>query len=244
MYNEAPPPPPNHAQNQSFPALPDGWSTAVSPEDGRVYYWEKGTGRTSWVHPHALMSAEDPPSKMQHGISPVNIEDGQTSTASSRPSSPDPSGSFWAGGTKNFFFARGNFCSRQEPILATAASQSSAASVGSELPLHPADRMARIEYLETPWMASPRKPYNHQFNALVALVLCFPIGICALIHSFSCDNSWNEGRYSEAVRHARKAHNYACVGTGIGIIFWIYWLLFRPGQRFDDLIDYNGFHLD
>lgn len=243
MYQEAPPPPPKKAQNQSFPALPDGWTTAVSPEDGRVYYWETHTGRTSWVHPNTLNNAEHS-TNTKRGIDPMHIEEGQSSSPS-RPASPDPSGSFWTGGTKNFFFGRGHFCSRQEPIL---SSQSSAASVGSgdhpdSLPAHPADRMARIEYLDTPWMSNPRKPYNHQFNAMVALVVCFPIGVCALMHSLSCDSAWNEGRYSESVRHARKAHNYACIGTGIGIIFWLYWFLFRPGQRFDHWIDYNAFDL-
>jgi len=31
--------------------LPDGWETAVSPVDGRVYYFNSLTGATSWAHP-------------------------------------------------------------------------------------------------------------------------------------------------------------------------------------------------
>lgn len=45
-----PPPPPSDSPNSS---LPPGWAAAVSPHDGRMYYWEKATGKTSWTHPSA-----------------------------------------------------------------------------------------------------------------------------------------------------------------------------------------------
>jgi len=32
-------------------ALPDGWETAASPVDGRIYYYNASTGGTSWTHP-------------------------------------------------------------------------------------------------------------------------------------------------------------------------------------------------
>eukprot|EP00536_Pseudo-nitzschia_multiseries_P003615 jgi/Psemu1/302055/fgenesh1_kg.56_\ len=41
-------------------ALPEGWSTAVSPIDGRVYYWNASTGATSWTHPSVTSSAPAP----------------------------------------------------------------------------------------------------------------------------------------------------------------------------------------
>jgi len=41
--------------------LPEGWSTAVSPIDGRVYYWNSTTGETSWKHPNAPGATAVPP---------------------------------------------------------------------------------------------------------------------------------------------------------------------------------------
>ena len=47
-----PPPPPPPSTSETW-ALPPGWKLVHSPRDGRVYYWEMATGRTSWSHPHA-----------------------------------------------------------------------------------------------------------------------------------------------------------------------------------------------
>jgi len=40
-----------------YSILPPGWETAVHPADGRMYYFEKATGRTSWEHPYFLAGA-------------------------------------------------------------------------------------------------------------------------------------------------------------------------------------------
>jgi Interferon-induced transmembrane protein/WW domain len=49
MKNEQIPPPPPSDLN--YLSIPPGWATATSPHDGRVYYWEKSTGKTSWTLP-------------------------------------------------------------------------------------------------------------------------------------------------------------------------------------------------
>lgn len=36
--------------------LPPGWETVTSPSDGRIYYWERSTGLTSWAHPMANLA--------------------------------------------------------------------------------------------------------------------------------------------------------------------------------------------
>lgn len=48
--------------------LPSGWETAVSPIDGRVYYWNSSTGATSWTHPNFPQSTSIPPPP------PTNLE--------------------------------------------------------------------------------------------------------------------------------------------------------------------------
>lgn len=46
------PPPPPPPSKPVYSSLPSGWEAVISPEGGRTYYWEKATGRTSWVHPN------------------------------------------------------------------------------------------------------------------------------------------------------------------------------------------------
>eukprot|EP00429_Kryptoperidinium_foliaceum_P049536 CAMPEP_0176121394 /NCGR_PEP_ID=MMETSP0120_2-20121206/61101_1 /TAXON_ID=160619 /ORGANISM="Kryptoperidinium foliaceum, Strain CCMP 1326" /LENGTH=156 /DNA_ID=CAMNT_0017455935 /DNA_START=90 /DNA_END=557 /DNA_ORIENTATION=- len=53
-----PPPPPPADGSSQWSQLPPGWSTAISPHDGRIYYWEQATCRTSWTHP--LASSQGP----------------------------------------------------------------------------------------------------------------------------------------------------------------------------------------
>jgi hypothetical protein len=203
MNNEAPPPPPNNSQIHPWSALPLGWDTAVSPDDGRLYYWEKETGRTSWIHPHAM-------DKSQRGL--------HSSSPSSPPivQYPRTSRSFWNGGVRNFW-NRGQGA-QQQPV---------------------SQDMTRTEFLDTPWNAS-RRPENHQCYSVTALILFFPFGVCALIHSFGVDRAWEAGRYGDAVNHSRQAQNYACFGTGLGFCFWVYWFFFRDGSRlFDFDFDFN-----
>ena len=36
--------------------LPPGWKVAYRESDGRMYYWELSSGKTSWAHPYASMN--------------------------------------------------------------------------------------------------------------------------------------------------------------------------------------------
>ena len=61
-----PPPPPTRTElttENAYATLPTGWSTAVNPVDGRIYYWEEATGKTSWTHP--LAQSAPPPSDLE-----------------------------------------------------------------------------------------------------------------------------------------------------------------------------------
>ena len=48
-------PPPRSLEHSHNPysILPPGWATAVDPHDGRIYYYERASGQTSWAHPSA-----------------------------------------------------------------------------------------------------------------------------------------------------------------------------------------------
>jgi hypothetical protein len=98
--------------------------------------------------------------------------------------------------------------------------------------------MLRSEYHDTPFSAS-RRPENHQCYAVTALILCFPLGVCAVLQSIMVDRAWEQGKYGDAVNHSRQASNYACFGTFVGVCFWIYWLLFHEGNQLFKWPDFN-----
>jgi WW domain/Interferon-induced transmembrane protein len=82
---------------------------------------------------------------------------------------------------------------------------------------------------DTPINAS-RRPDSHQCYAVVAVILFFPLGLCALIQSFSVDQAWDHAHYGDAVNHSRQALLYARISCAMGAIFWIYWIFFSgPG---------------
>jgi hypothetical protein len=54
-YSAAPPPPSDKILSSSHPfaCLPQGWTTAVDPTDGHIYYHNNSTGQSSVRHPSA-----------------------------------------------------------------------------------------------------------------------------------------------------------------------------------------------
>jgi len=76
------PPPPSDSDskrgvsigNTQGANLPPNWSTAVSQEDGRVYYWNSATGATSWIHPNFFKSpVPSPPAKTDINASMTSV---------------------------------------------------------------------------------------------------------------------------------------------------------------------------
>jgi hypothetical protein len=184
-----PPLPPQNV-NSPYETLPPGWSVVTSSSDGRIYYWEKGTGRTSWTHP---LAADMPPSAAR------------TLGQLSPPPPPEPTRTHYprqqqrSGGWSPWGFGNND--------------------------------MTRSEWHDTPLNAT-RRPENHQCYAICSLFLFFPLGLCACMHSFQVDRSWQQGRFGDAVNHSRQATNYACFGTFVGICIWIYLLVLRE-RRFE-----------
>jgi hypothetical protein len=74
---------------------------------------------------------------------------------------------------------------------------------------------------------------SHPFAAFLALLTCPPIGLLALYYSRTSDAAWEEGRYSQAVHHARQVPQFACLAHVVAIAFWIYWLILREGADFE-----------
>ena len=134
-----------------YDVLPPGWSTATS-DNGRVYYYEDATGKTSWTHPLAA--------------TPGLIDDTRQAERA-----------YW--------------------------------------------NKQRVEL---------RRPSNLLCYALTTCLLCPPIGFIALYHSRQVNVCWNAGKFQDAHRHHNGANQWACLGSFIGIGFWLYWFLVREAS--------------
>ena len=58
-------PPAAPAAAETSEPLPDGWETAVSPVDGRAYFYNPTTGATSWTHPSLPATNPEPTPDIQ-----------------------------------------------------------------------------------------------------------------------------------------------------------------------------------
>jgi len=170
-------------QQQPYAALPLGWTTAVHPSDGRIYYHHPATGTTSWTHPN-------------YGC---------------------PSGGEKEGKGEKYDPASSGGYSPHYPTIVGAK------PVG-------APQQLLLPHQEDPF-AAVSKPDTHECNSMLSLVLCFPVGVFAMYHTFSVGWAWDAGRYSDAVNHARQAPKYGNFGIIVGIIFWIWFLIFRNGKN-------------
>jgi len=186
-----PPPPSNTASNNPYASLPMGWSTAVDPQDGRIYYYEVATGQRSWHHPYAAM----PPAQ------------NMTNPNQTRGSTNNPHG----------YYTNDGINDRNMSMM-----------------MH-ADHNPRYAH---------SRPDNHQCSAVAALLLCFPLGLFAVYHSWQTDVAWKAGRYGDAVTHARQTPQYASWGIMIGSIYWILWFFFRRGNGEWDWPDFGNMFND
>jgi hypothetical protein len=58
-YTEAPQQDHILGSDHPFACLPEGWTTAVDPTDGRIFYYNTSSGERSWRHPSAPPEEDD-----------------------------------------------------------------------------------------------------------------------------------------------------------------------------------------
>jgi len=198
-----PPPPPlpgrsienPHAAGHPLAMLPEGWTTACDPVDGRMYYWNVSTGETSWTHPTFSPSA------------------GAGSGAS-----------FWQ--PSSWFSKTTSTSSAVPPPKQTDHHPFSAPFLSGGATNHYNTQMQQ--------QTARRPPDNHECYSVMALLLCFPIGLLACYHSLQVNRTWEQGRYGQAYNHSRQASKYACAGTALGCCFWFFFLVIRPESKVVD----------
>ena len=219
-----PPPPPAHPRTMNdWSIVPPGWSTAVSPEDGQMYYYEQATGRTSWTHPAYEVPATvgsqgliPHPSLLQQQQQPQQVMQHQQPQHDHLQPVPFGNSSSFDRKMLNFWNS-GSATNRNHPSI-------------NKDNLRMA--MTPAEYYDTPDNAS-RRPKNHQMYAVCSLFLFFPIGIFAMYHSLQVDAAWKQARFGDSWNHSRQARQYSGFGNFCGLIFWIWLLFFREPRVID-----------
>ena len=187
------PPPPQQLNTPNvYSTVPPGWTTSIDPADGRIYYLEVARGRTSWTHPHATSTSRNGNYGSAAAFVPQTTDQGRTLNPF-HPRSWNP-------------FRRNNNYQPQH-----LANNTNGTTPPATDPLG--------NPLDTPLNARNR-PDTNQCYAFTSLLLCPPIGIIAMYHSMMCDRAWNQGQYSDAVRHAREGPKFANFACFVGIIFW------------------------
>jgi len=182
--------------------LPSGWTTARRVSDGKIYYWEIGTGQTSWIHPmmgQKLRMIDSDAIPEDLSIVSSHVEEKPLGESSS-----PTRGVRWqekAVGVDDEYENTGLF----------KASTS------------------RKAYLDTPGNSSEAqmRPASHLCCAVVSLVMCPPLGVCAFFHSRMVKKSWREARYTEAFSHSTQSYNYSFFAIAVSVIVLTYLTIFQ-----------------
>jgi len=205
--HEAPPPPSDSTKNgiaignKLGANLPPNWSTAVSRDDGRVYYFHVETGDTTWTHPNYFGSPVPPPPPPSSADAEAGIA--QSSTGITMISSMgDASG-----------------------ILNTRSNVTAAEGGGGDF--HP--MVDKGDYGMSDY--NPNEPINsHRCYAIVAFLLFFPLGIFALYQSCNTVSKWKQKKYAKAHDKSQQVLLFSRISCILGIAFWVYLLFFsKPG---------------
>eukprot|EP00537_Pseudo-nitzschia_pungens_P011743 CAMPEP_0172392322 /NCGR_PEP_ID=MMETSP1061-20121228/8491_1 /TAXON_ID=37318 /ORGANISM="Pseudo-nitzschia pungens, Strain cf. pungens" /LENGTH=228 /DNA_ID=CAMNT_0013123145 /DNA_START=92 /DNA_END=778 /DNA_ORIENTATION=+ len=174
--------------------LPAGWSTAVSPIDGRVYYWNASSGATSWSHPNMT--------------SPPRVA--ATPSVAAQPTTPiemAPS----LGDYSGIIAARSSMDKEKDIEVgsSTLTSKTEYAAMTDKGDFHDYDpKQAVIN--------------SHRLLSILALILFFPLGMIAFCRSLSTVTKYRQGRFATAHDHSQQTLLFSRISIIIGVLMWSY----------------------
>lgn len=186
--------PPQNPTNS--PPLPQGWEEAISPVDGRVYFFNPTTGATSWTHPsvQGATAVAAPP------VPPVPSNEGITNM----PSLGDYSGIIANRSTM--------IDERVVPSKSTLTASEAPATGDVEEGLY--TKLSDFD---------PAQPINsHRCYSVLAMILFFPLGVFAFCRSLSTVTKWHQGQYEAAHDRSQQTLVFSRISVVIGALFWGY----------------------
>jgi len=182
--------------------LPSGWTTARRVSDGKIYYWEIGTGQTSWIHP--MMGQK------LRKIASDSIPEDLSIVSSHIEEKPLGESSSPTRGVRWQEKAVGVDDEYENTGLFKAST-------------------SRKAYLDTPGNSSEAqmRPASHLCCAVASLIMCPPLGFCAFFHSRMVKKSWRDARYTEAFSHSTQSYNYSLLAIVVSVIVLTYLMIFQ-----------------
>lgn len=193
MEPEASPP----QKQTDAPPLPEGWEEAVSPVDGRIYFYNAATGATSWTHPGASGENAVP--------APPKEEIATT------PSLGDYSG----------ILANRSTMIDESPVV-----QAKSTLTTSEAPaaVNPAVDVEEGLYTKMSDYDPAQPIDSHRCYSVIAMILFFPLGVFAFCSSLSTVTKWHQGQYEKAHDRSQRALVFSRISVVIGAVFWAYFI--------------------
>lgn len=196
------------------PPLSRGWTTAIDPSSGSLYYCHVSSGKSSWTHP-ALGS--DSNNSNSNSNSNININSTrEPSDNGYGPRLSHPKKQMYPGRTRGHatppLYNDAYYSSEYDRTIRTSEEHNSH-RCGAFLAL---------------WLCPP-----------LGIIACYHSIMVDRCQKRGHDQSGNgvgsiPKHHEDIIRsHSLRAGAYACLGNSIGILFGGYWLLFREDSDFE-----------
>jgi len=82
------------------------------------------------------------------------------------------------------------------------------------------------EWTPPPSSGAPAAVPNYLVLAIITLICCFPLGIVAVIFAARVNGQVQAGDTAGALESSRKAKLFSYIGLGLGLLWWIGWIVF------------------
>ena len=82
------------------------------------------------------------------------------------------------------------------------------------------------QYGYNPQQPVPEKPDNWlAWSILCTILCCLPFGVVGIVYAAQVDSLWNQGRFTEAIKAAKKAKTFTLIGVISAAIFLLIYFL-------------------
>ena len=83
------------------------------------------------------------------------------------------------------------------------------------------------QYGYNPQQPVPEKPDSWlAWSILCTIMCCLPLGVVGIVYAAQVDSLWNQGRFAEAMKSAKKAKTFTLIGVISAAVFLFIYILF------------------